>query len=173
MANSSTPKVEVRLTTNNNTDNTQSTTTVKDILKKFTSRKFIMSLVGVIVGILGMFGCSDNTTAIVAFAALEILSILAYIIAEGRVDAAAVKNITDVVNMLVDMITQANNGQNVVVPENKPSDDILDTLPQAVAYSMQHPESKVVITVENQDKSITLEATPSNTPATDTTNNVY
>ena len=157
------PVVEIKVKNSDNTTATSSTSTVQNFLKKFTSRKFIMSLVGVIIGILGMLGANDNTIAIVAFAALEILSILAYIIMEGHVDAKAVQSATDTINAIINMINQMNSGEKVTTPETKPSDELLDTLPTAVAYSMAHPESKVMITVENKNDSITLESIPNNT----------
>lgn len=106
------------------------TSTLKE---KFTSRKFILSLVGVIVGICGMIGFNDNTVAIITFAALEVLSIVAYIIMEGKVDANAVKNIAEIITDLADMIAQAQKGETVTEPETKPSDDILDTLPASAS----------------------------------------
>ena len=112
---------------------TEENTSLKDILKsKFTSRKFILALVGVITGILGIIGCSDNTIAIVAFTALEVLSIVGYIIMEGHIDAAAVKDVTDLIDIIADMIETTKNGGTVTIPENKPSDSILDTLPANV-----------------------------------------
>ena len=106
------------------------TSTLKE---KFTSRKFILSLVGVIVGICCMIGFNDNTVAIIAFAALEVLSIVAYIIMEGKVDANAVKDIAEIITDLADMISQAQKGETVTEPETKPSDDILDTLPASAS----------------------------------------
>lgn len=154
------PVVEIKVRDSNGNTVTAATTntnqstgsSIRDVLKKFTSRKFIMSLVGVIVGILGIVGANDNVVAIVAFAALEILSILAYIIMEGHVDAKAVQSAVDAVNALLDMIAQMNKGESVTTPETKPSDDILNTLPEAVAYSVAHPDSKVMITIETQNK---------------------
>ena len=106
------------------------TSTLKE---KFTSRKFILSLVGVIVGICGMIGFNDNTVAIIAFAALEVLSIVAYIIMEGKVDANAVKDIAEIITDLADMISQAQKGETVTEPETRPSDDILHTLPASAS----------------------------------------
>lgn len=127
-------KITVEPTSTNTTTKSVSVETVTNTLKeKFTSRKFILSLVGVIVGICGMIGFNDNTVAIISFAALEVLSIVAYIIMEGRIDANAVKNIAEIITDLADMITQAQNGETVTEPGTKPSDDILDTLPASAS----------------------------------------
>ena len=127
-------KITVEPTSVDTTTKSVSLETVTNTLKeKFTSRKFILSLVGVIVGICGMIGFNDNTVAIISFAALEVLSIVAYIIMEGRIDANAVKNIAEIITDLADMITQAQNGETVTEPGTKPSDDILDTLPASAS----------------------------------------
>ena len=127
-------KITVEPTSVDTTTKSVSVETVTNTLKeKFTSRKFILSLVGVIVGICGMIGFNDNTVAIISFAALEVLSIVAYIIMEGRIDANAVKNIAEIITDLADMITQAQNGETVTEPGTKPSDDILDTLPASAS----------------------------------------
>lgn len=77
--------------------------------KKFASRKFILAMIGVITGICGMVGFSDNTTAVIAFIAIEVMSLVGYIVAEGLVDAKAVKSgatilqeIADVIGALID-----------------------------------------------------------------------
>lgn len=59
--------------------------------EKLRSRKFWLAVVGVAVGVCGMIGFNDNTTAIVAFAILEILSVLGYCFTEGVIDAARIK----------------------------------------------------------------------------------
>lgn len=121
------------VSTDNKVKSVSAETITSTLKEKFTSRKFILSLVGVIVGICGMIGFNDNTTAIIAFAALEVLSIVAYIIMEGKVDANAVKNIAEIITDLADMIAQAQKGETVTEPETKPSDDILDTLPASAS----------------------------------------
>ena len=48
------------------------------IKSKLRSRKFWLTMVGVIVGICGIIGFNDNTTAIIAFSVLELGSIIGY-----------------------------------------------------------------------------------------------
>ena len=58
---------------------------MKYILKKFTSRKFIASLIGVITGI-SVIASGSTAEGIIAVLA----SIIAYLITEGYIDAKAV-----------------------------------------------------------------------------------
>lgn len=96
---------------------------------KFASRKFILALVGVITGILGIIGFNDNIIAVVAFVAIEILSIVAYCYIEGKVDAAAVGATASLLEVFKDLLDQLRGGENVVIPDEHPTDDIIDAIP--------------------------------------------
>lgn len=100
------------------------------IKKKFTSRKFLLSLVGIVTGICGIIGCNNNTIAVVAFVVLEVLSIVAYLICEGRVDAAAVGKGTDIINEIVKVIETFKDTGKADIPENSTGKDIIDSLPE-------------------------------------------
>lgn len=97
--------------------------------KKFTSRKFILALVGVVTGICGMIGFSDNTTAVIAFIAIEILSLMGYIIAEGIVDAKAVKAGATILQEIADVISALiDKKEPEVDPDAGVHDDIMKDL---------------------------------------------
>lgn len=96
---------------------------------KFASRKFILALVGVITGILGIIGFNDNTIAVVAFVAIEILSIVAYCYIEGKIDAAAVGATASLLEVFKDLLDQLRGGEDVVIPDEHPTDDIIDAIP--------------------------------------------
>ena len=59
---------------------------MKDIMRKLTSRKFLLALVGVVVGIAMAFGVESGE---IVGAVTTIGSIVAYIMGEAKVDAAA------------------------------------------------------------------------------------
>lgn len=59
--------------------------------EKLKSRKFWIAIAGIIVGIGGLVGFGDSTTALIVFVTLQIVSILGYCIAEGYIDAARIK----------------------------------------------------------------------------------
>lgn len=102
--------------------------TLQSFLKKFSSRKFIMSFIGVVVGILGMLNCNDNVIAIVAFALLEVMSIGIYCIVEGKVDAESVKSALTVAEQIADLLEQLKKDQTVVIPTDKESDKYLPSI---------------------------------------------
>lgn len=72
--------------------------------EKLHSRKFWISLAGVVAGICGIVGCSDNTTAIIVFAILEIISVAGYCITEGSIDKARASHLLDSALDMIDMI---------------------------------------------------------------------
>jgi len=74
-----------------------------------------MSLAGAVAGIMGMIGCNDDVTKIVAFAIVTAASILGYIIAEGKVDAAAVNSAADGITKILDMIADLKASQGIEV----------------------------------------------------------
>ena len=96
---------------------------------KFASRKFILALVGVITGILGIIGFNDNIIAVVAFVAIEIFSIVAYCYIEGKIDAAAVGATASLLEVFKDLLDQLRGGEDVVIPDEHPTDDIIDAIP--------------------------------------------
>lgn len=97
--------------------------------KKFTSRKFILAMIGVITGICGMIGFSDNTTAVIAFIAIEILSLMGYIIAEGLVDAKAVKAGATILQEIADVISALlDKKEPEVDPDGGVHDEIMKDL---------------------------------------------
>lgn len=96
---------------------------------KFASRKFILALVGVLTGILGIIGFNDNIIAVVAFVAIEIISIVAYCYIEGKVDAAAVGATASLLEVFKNLLDQLRGGEDVVIPDEHPTDDIIDAIP--------------------------------------------
>lgn len=60
--------------------------------QKLTSRKLWVAIVGVIVGMATTFGLPESEIAQVAGSVVQAMSIVAYIIGEAKVDAAAAKS---------------------------------------------------------------------------------
>lgn len=90
----------------------ESATKKSTIKEKLSSRKFWIAAVGCVTGILGMIGLNDNIVALIAFAVLELGSIIGYCIAEGMVDAASFQKLLDVVSQIVDMMQNLELAQN-------------------------------------------------------------
>lgn len=61
---------------------------MNDMTRKLTSRKFLLAVVGVVVGIAMAFGVESGE---IMGAVTTIASIIAYISGEAKIDAAAVK----------------------------------------------------------------------------------
>ena len=61
----------------------------EDIIRKLTSRKFWLAVVGFVTPLLLAFGVAENNTAQITAIIMAGADVLAYILAEGLVDAKA------------------------------------------------------------------------------------
>lgn len=77
---------------------------MKEFLKKLTSRKFLASLSGIVLGIAIIFGVEGNTVTTVAGAVTSLVSAISYIVTEGRVDATRVAQTIEQVQEAVETI---------------------------------------------------------------------
>lgn len=66
-----------------------------DWKRKLSSRKFLASVAGVVMGLAMVFGLDENTISTVAGAVVSAASVVAYVLAEGKVDVEGVKNAVD------------------------------------------------------------------------------
>lgn len=64
----------------------------KNILRKLLSRKFLTAAAGILMGIVIVFGGDSETVETVAGAVVSLVSTVAYIAVEGRVDALQAAN---------------------------------------------------------------------------------
>ena len=62
-----------------------------DWKRKLSSRKLWAAVAGIVTGLAMVFGLDEGTISSVAGAVVSVASVVAYIITEGRVDAAAAK----------------------------------------------------------------------------------
>ena len=63
---------------------------MKKLINKFTSRKFLAAVVGIISGLAIVFGVDENAISSVSGAVLAGASLITYIVTEGRIDAQSV-----------------------------------------------------------------------------------
>lgn len=63
---------------------------MKNFTRKISSRKFLIATAGVLAGLVAFFQLDENMVAQISGAVVSIMSIISYVIAEGKVDAAAV-----------------------------------------------------------------------------------
>ena len=80
------------------------TTWLERLKQKLTSRKFLMALAGTIIGTAGIIGFQENVVATIVFGVIDVASILGYMITEGKIDAASVQTVVDVVGHIQDAI---------------------------------------------------------------------
>ena len=77
---------------------------MSNFIQKITSRKFWMAVAGVATGIAMAFGVETTDIGTVAGAVTALVSVVTYIIAEGKVDAESVKNTIVEVQEAVDVL---------------------------------------------------------------------
>lgn len=65
--------------------------------RKLSSRKLWAAVAGIVTGLAMVFGLDENTISTVAGAVVSVSSVVAYIITEGKVDAAGVKDAIDTI----------------------------------------------------------------------------
>lgn len=82
--------------------------TTIDWKRKLSSRKFLAAVAGVVMGLAMVFGLDENTISTVAGAVVSVASVVAYIIAEGKVDAESVKNAVENVQDAVEAVEDGN-----------------------------------------------------------------
>lgn len=74
------------------------------MLAKFKSRKFLMALLSVILGVLTMIGLDESIIQQVSSVAMIVIPTIVYIAVEGKIDSEGVKKIVDTVQNVVEEI---------------------------------------------------------------------
>ena len=77
---------------------------METLKRKLSSRKLWAAIAGVITGLAMVFGLDETVISTVAGAVVSVVSLTTYIITEGRVDAAGVKNAVQDVQDAVDAV---------------------------------------------------------------------
>lgn len=83
---------------------------MKDFLKKLTSRKFIVTVITAIAGIITLIIGENAVVDIIASALMIVVPTVVYCVIEGKIDAESVKTIKEVA---------ADAAEKLGVPENK------------------------------------------------------
>ena len=65
---------------------------MSEILRKLTSRKLWMAVAGIVTGVAMALGAETTDISTVAGAVTAVISVVTYIVVEGKVDAESVKN---------------------------------------------------------------------------------
>ncbi len=78
---------------------------MKTFIRKISSRKFLAALAGLVMGLAMVFGLDEGIMTTVSGALTAVASVVAYIVSEGRVDAAAVGEAVEQVQDAVESVT--------------------------------------------------------------------
>ena len=81
---------------------------MRTFITKLTSRKFLSCVAGVVLGACMVFGLDTNTVNTIAGAVTSIASVVVYIYAEGKIDAAAVDKVKGAVDEVEASIDAVN-----------------------------------------------------------------
>jgi phage shock protein PspC (stress-responsive transcriptional regulator) len=81
---------------------------MKSFLTKLKSRKFLAAIAGVVTGLAMVFGLDEGTISAVAGAVVSASSVIAYIVTEGKVDAAAVDAKSKAVDETSEVVKEIN-----------------------------------------------------------------
>jgi hypothetical protein len=98
-----------------------------NIIRKITSRKFLVALITLVAGVVTMVVGDNETVSVIAGAAMTIVPTVAYCIVEGKIDAKSLETITDATkdaaeklgadDSVVDVIEQMGAVGGVLVEE--------------------------------------------------------
>lgn len=93
---------------------------MKNIIEKLKSRKLWAAVAGLVVGVATIFGADAGEISTVAGAVVSLVSVVAYIITEGRIDAAAVGDAAGKLQDAIDVVVGAEDGAEPDAPEEAP-----------------------------------------------------
>ncbi len=79
----------------------------KEKLKNLLSRKFLLALIGAVSGLAIALGADADFVQILVGAATALVSVICYIVAEGKIDAAAVTLASDFVKKVIEAVEAA------------------------------------------------------------------
>lgn len=65
---------------------------MNNMVRKLSSRKLWAAVAGVVAGLAMVFGLDETVISTVAGAVVSVMSVITYIITEGKIDAEGVKN---------------------------------------------------------------------------------
>lgn len=97
---------------------------MKEILRKLASRKLWAAIAGVATGIALVLGVDASDLQVVAGAVTTLVSVVTYIVTEGRVDAESVKNAVISIQDAVDVFQDEEAETVEAIEETKTEGDL-------------------------------------------------
>ena len=100
---------------------------MNNMVRKLSSRKLWAAVAGVVAGLAMVFGLDETVISTVAGAVVSIMSVITYIVTEGKIDAESVKNAIEDVQDAIEIVegsgvtvvksTTIYDANQVVAPE--------------------------------------------------------
>lgn len=82
---------------------------MSNMVRKLSSRKLWAAMAGVVVGLSMVFGLDENTISTVAGAVVSVMSVVTYIITEGKIDAEGVKSAIENVQVATEFLEEEDD----------------------------------------------------------------
>ena len=79
--------------------------------QKLSSRKFLAAVAGIVIGVSMIAGADQATAEVIAGAVVAVLSVVSYIIIEGKIDAARIMETWQKIQEAVDAVEEANGDE--------------------------------------------------------------
>jgi phage shock protein PspC (stress-responsive transcriptional regulator) len=76
---------------------------MKEVLRKLSSRKLWLAIAGIATGVAMALGVDATDVSTVAGALTALVSVVTYIVTEGKVDAEGVKNAIEITGDAIDL----------------------------------------------------------------------
>lgn len=84
---------------------------MSEFLRKLSSRKLWMAIAGIATGIAMALGVEATDVSTVAGAITALVSVVTYIVTEGKVDAESVKNTIEITGDALDLFEDEKEGE--------------------------------------------------------------
>lgn len=82
---------------------------MSNITRKLSSRKLWAAMAGVVVGLSMVFGLDETTISTVAGAVVSVMSVITYIITEGKIDAESVKGAIEDIQIATEILEEEDD----------------------------------------------------------------
>ena len=77
---------------------------MNNMVRKLSSRKLWAAVAGVVAGLAMVFGLDETTISTVAGAVVSVMSVVTYIVTEGKIDAESIKNAIENVQDAIEVV---------------------------------------------------------------------
>lgn len=84
---------------------------MSEFLRKLSSRKLWMAIAGIATGVAMALGVEATDVSTVAGAITALVSVVTYIVTEGKVDAESVKNTIEITGDALDLFEDEKEGE--------------------------------------------------------------